>query len=212
MSGKSFLAEHFPSTLVLNTDGNSAMGTAPSIQIRNTRKANGELDQSCITQLDQIILALGTEANTYETVTIDVIDDVCGLIEQAICLKGGVDSLADFGYGKGYAMFNAVLQGLVMDLKALPINVIYISRENDFTDDNNTTTQVPSLKKKYYNVVNGNCDLVIHTQHIGRNYLRSVTDIRKKYYASEIDDPKILPILKAIPGALAPEKNTKVGK
>lgn len=212
MSGKSFLAEHFPNTLVLNTDGNSAMGTAPSIQIRNTRKADGSLDQSCIKQLDDIILALGTEANTYETVTLDVIDDVCGLIEQAICLKAGVEALADIGYGKGYAMFNSALQGLVMDLKALPINVVYISRENDITDDNNVTVKVPSLKTKYYNVVNGNCDLVVHTQHIGKNYLRNVTEVRRQYHASEVDDPKILNILKAIPGALTPEQTTKAGK
>lgn len=213
MSGKSYLAEHFPNVLVLNTDGNSAMGTRPSIQLRNVRNPDGSLKSSVIDQLKEVILELGTTQNTYETVTLDVIDDVCQLIEQAICLKAGVESLADMGYGRGYALFNTVLQSLVMDLKALPINVVYISRENDFTDDDGNTKTVPSLKTKYYNVVNGNCDLVIHTQHVGKNYLRNVTEIRRRYKASEINDSKILSILKAIPNALAPEvQTTKVGK
>lgn len=213
MSGKSYLAEHFPNTLVLNTDGNSAMGTRPSIQLRNVRNPDGSLKTSIIDQLREVVLELGTTSNTFETVTIDVIDDVCEMIKQAICIKAGVESLADFGYGKGYDLFNTILQSLVMDLKSLPINVVYISREGDFTDDAGNTSKVPSLKTKYYNMVNGNCDLVVHTQHVGKNYLRNVTEIRRAYKASEVDDPKILSILKAIPGALAPEaKTTKVGK
>ena len=51
MSGKSYFASHFPNPLVLNTDGNSEQGTAPSIQIRNIRDEQGNLKQSCIKQL-----------------------------------------------------------------------------------------------------------------------------------------------------------------
>ena len=55
MSGKSYFASYFPNPLVLNTDGNSEQGQAPSIQIRNIRDANGKLQQSAIKQLDDII-------------------------------------------------------------------------------------------------------------------------------------------------------------
>lgn len=41
MSGKSYLAEHFPNPLFLNTDRNSEMSVAPAIQIRNFRKPDG---------------------------------------------------------------------------------------------------------------------------------------------------------------------------
>lgn len=210
MSGKSYLAEHFPNVLVLNTDGNSAMGTRPSIQLKNVRNSDGSLKVSVIDQLREVLLELGTTQNTYQTVTLDVIDDVCEMIKQAICIKGGKETLTDFGFGKGWDMFYSILTGLVMDLKALPINVIYISRENTKTDDAGNTTEVPSLKTKFYNIVNGNCDLVIRTRHVGKSYLRNVTEIRRRYKASEVDDPKILEILKVIPNALAPE--TKVGK
>lgn len=209
MAGKSYLAERFPNPLFLNTDGNSKQNPAPSIQLLNKRKRDGSADKTVIEQLDEIMLALQTEPNSYETIVIDVIDDVALLIEQAVCLEADVKALADIPYGKGYATFNAIFQGLVMELKMLPVNVIYISRIEEHTEDDGTTKEVPSLKTKYYNVVNGNCDLVIHVQKIGSKHFRSVTDKRKEYYEKSIDDPKILQILKAITGALTKEK---VGK
>ena len=45
MSGKSYFSSYFPNPLVLNTDGNSEQGQAPSIQIRNIRDKNGKLNQ-----------------------------------------------------------------------------------------------------------------------------------------------------------------------
>ena len=58
MSGKSYFTSFFPHPLVLNTDGNSEQGTAPSIQIRNVRDERGNLKSSCIRQLDEIVTAL----------------------------------------------------------------------------------------------------------------------------------------------------------
>jgi len=200
MSGKSYLAERFPSPLFLNTDGNSLAQSAPAIQIRNVKNANGRgLKQSVIDQLDEIIRALQNENHSYKTVVVDVIDDVCVMLEQAICTGEGVQTLADIGYGKGFSMFNTVLQELVMDLKALPLNVVYISRA--VTEGEGIQAhEVPSLRTKYYNIVNGNADLVIHTQRIGKRYIRKVTDRRKEYIREQINDPKILRILDNIPG------------
>lgn len=208
MSGKSYLAERFPNPLFINTDGNSLANPAPSIQLRNVKDENGNLKQSVLEDLDEIMFELQTQNKNkqfgYETIVLDVIDDICQLIEQAICTEAGVKSLSDIGYGKGYATFNTVLQDLVMNLKSLPLNIVYISRVNYETKDGvDTAKEVPSLKTKYYNVVNGNCDLVIHTQKVGTNYIRTIKDKRKKYYEDKINDPKILRILKAIPGAIS---------
>lgn len=198
MSGKSYFASFFPHPLVLNTDGNSEQGTAPSIQIRNIRDEDGTLKQSAIEQLDDVITAL-SQKNTFQTLIVDVIDDICVMIEQAICIDQGVQALADIPYGKGYAMFNTVLQQFVMDLKALPMSIIYISRENMVGgEDGGTPEPVPSLKTKYYNIVNGNCDLVIHTQKFGKDtYTRTVTDRRTKYEAKNINDPRVKQLLES---------------
>lgn len=202
MSGKSYFTSFFPHPLVLNTDGNSEQGTAPSIQIRNTRDERGALKSNCIQQLDEIVTALQQPNCTFQTVIVDVIDDICVMIEQAICLKHNVQSLDQIGYGRGYAAFNAVLQQFVMDLKALDQDVIYISRELALVDEKTgATSKVPSLKNKYYNIVNGNCDLVIHTEKFGKNvYRRSVTDYRQVYKAEDIKKERVRKLLNSVEG------------
>ncbi|MBD5431666.1 MAG: AAA family ATPase [Lactobacillus sp.] len=220
MSGKSYFASFFPNALVLNTDGNSEQGSAPSIQIRNVRDANGHLKQSAIKQLDDIITALQVENpkrpadQQFKTVVIDVIDDICVMIEQAICLDAGVQALSDIPYGKGYAMFNTALQQFVMDLKALPLNVIYISRELSITDENTgITTYEPSLKTKYYNIVNGNCDVVIRTKKVGdgRNasYFREIKDLRTMYDPANITDKRVKQLLESCSGMFTKEQLEK---
>lgn len=213
MSGKSYLASYFPDSIVFSTDGNEKnSGTRPTIALLNKVNSQGKITESVIDILDKYILALRTEQNTFKTVVIDVIEDVTVLIEQAICMEANVKSLSDIPYGKGFSMFNSMLQELVINLKALPMNVVYISREITKTDSNDNAIPAPALKEKYYNVVNGNCDLVIRTQHLGKNYIQTVTDIRRKYKQSEIDDPQILRILNAIPGALVKDTQTTTNK
>lgn len=221
MTGKSYFSSFFPNPLVLNTDGNSEQGSAPSIQIRNIRDANGKLAQSAIKQLDDIITALQVENpkrpadQQFKTIVIDVIDDICVMLEQAICLDAGVQALSDIPYGKGYAMFNTTLQQFVMDLKALPLNVIYISRELAITDENTgATTYEPSLKAKYYNIVNGNCDVVIRTKKIGdgqnASYFREVKALRTMYDPANITDHRVLQLLESCKGMFRREDLEKM--
>ncbi|MCT6858276.1 MAG: ATP-binding protein [Apilactobacillus sp.] len=215
MSGKSYLAEHFPSPLFLNTDGNALANPFPNIQLRNIKGEDGKLKRSVLTDIDEIMAELQAQNHNsefqYKTIVIDVIDDVCQLIEQAVCESNNVTALADIGYGKGYAIFNTVLNNFVLNLKSLGLNIVYVSRVEYVAENNDQSKikEVPSLKTKYYNLVNGNCDLVIHTQKIGKNYMKTAGDIRKKYYVEDIKDPKIARILKEIPGALFKREATK---
>lgn len=221
MTGKSYFSSFFPNPLILNTDGNSKQGSAPSIQLRNIRNETGGLKQSVIKQLDDIVIALQVENpkrpenQQFKTIVVDVIDDVCIQIEQAICLDAGVQALSDIPYGKGYAMFNTALQQFVMDLKALPLNVIYISRELAITDESTgATTYEPSLKTKYYNIVNGNCDVVIRTKKIGdgqnASYFREVKALRTMYDPANITDHRILQLLESCKGMFRREDLEKM--
>ncbi|MCT3415476.1 ATP-binding protein [Lactobacillus helveticus] len=221
MTGKSYFSSFFPNPLILNTDGNSKQGSAPSIQLRNIRNETGGLKQSVIKQLDDIVIALQVENpkrpenQQFKTIVVDVIDDVCIQIEQAICLDAGVQALSDIPYGKGYAMFNTALQQFVMDLKALPLNVIYISRELAITDESTgATTYEPSLKTKYYNIVNGNCDVVIRTKKIGdgqnASYFREVKALRTMYNPANITDHRILQLLESCTGMFKKEDLEKL--
>lgn len=213
MSGKSYFASFFPNPIVLNTDGNSEQGTAPGFQIRNLRDKNGQPTQLVTKQMDDIILALQNQAqgeDSFKTVVVDVIDDIIVMLEQAICWDNNVKSLGDIPYGKGYALFNTALQQLVMDLKALPMNIIYISREISITDENTgATTYHPSLKTKYFNIVNGNCDVEIRTKKVGdgvnASYFREVKSLRTQYEKKNITDKRILKLLETCNGIFKKE-------
>ena len=56
------------------------------------------------------------------------------------------------------------------------------------------------------NLINGNSDLMIHTEKIGNNYIREVERKRKTYYADQVDDKPILKILTTIMGAIEPPR------
>lgn len=207
MTGKSYLANEFPNPIVLNTDGNAEANTVPSIALVNVKNEDGKIVESVIDQLSDILLALQTQKHSYETVILDVIDDVIELIKFAVCDQFGVKALSEVRWGKGYDYFNQALTELIMDLKALPMNVIYISRlVKELDEKGNVKKEVPSLKDKYVNLINGNSDLMIKTEKIGNNYNREVDRKRKTYYADQVDDKAILKILQTIRGAVEPAR------
>lgn len=215
MSGKSYFASFFPNPLVLNTDGNSEQGQAPAIQIRNIRDERGNLIQNSIEQVVDIITALQNQQNLpedkrFKTIIIDVIDDITVMFEQAICLSHHVNSIGEIPYGGGYGMLQSVFQQFVMDLKALPLDVIFISREVSNVDmKTGEVTYEASLKDKYYNVVNGNCDLVIRTSREGYgqniSYFRDIKAVRTKYSPKDITNKKILKLLSSCQGMFSKE-------
>ena len=213
MSGKSYLAGLFPSPLFLNTDQNAQANKYPFIQLKNEYDTVGKIKVSIIKQLDDIITALTVETHNYQTVIVDVIDDVEVLIAQAICTEAGVTSLSDIPFGKGWSAQKQAIQGFVTRLRTLPLNVIYISREITKTDEKGVETEtVPSLPEKWLNIVNGNCDLVIHTQKYGERYNQKVTEQRKHYLKSKINNKRLLQILTYISYDWAKEPEKEAAK
>lgn len=211
MNGKSYLASEFPNPLFLDTDGNASANPYPSIQLRNVRGKNGKISESVVDQFDQIITELQTTKHGFETVILDVIDDIVVMIEQYICDREDVETIGDIGYGKGYAAFSNIFNALVIELKALPINVIYVSRIAT-REENNVSYEIPSLKEKHVNVVNGNCDYMIQAKKVGKNYLRIVKEKRKNYQRDNIDDERILEILDTLTGAFDRSQRTSKKK
>lgn len=211
MNGKSYLASEFPNPLFLDTDGNASANPYPSIQLRNVRGKNGKISESVVDQFDQIITELQTTKHGFETVVLDVIDDIVVMIEQYICDREGVETIGDIGYGKGYAAFSNIFNALVIELKALPINVIYVSRIAT-REENNVSYEIPSLKEKHVNIVNGNCDYMIQAKKVGKNYLRIVKEKRKNYQRDKIEDERILEILDTLTGAFDRSQRTNKKK
>lgn len=211
MNGKSYLASEFPNPLFLDTDGNASANPYPSIQLRNVRGKDGKISESVVDQFDQIITELQTTKHGFETVVLDVIDDIVVMIEQYICDRKGVETIGDIGYGNGYAAFSNIFNALVIELKSLPINVIYVSRIAT-REENNVSYEIPSLKEKHVNIVNGNCDCMIQAKKVGKNYLRIVKEKRKNYQRDKIDDERILEILDTLTGAFDRSQRTNKKK
>ncbi|NNU89786.1 AAA family ATPase [Anoxybacillus sp. CHMUD] len=210
MHGKSYLASQFPNPVIFNTDGNADQIETPSVNLKNERDPKtGQISFSVIDQLNELIKELETTDHGFETVVIDVIDDVVTLIEQAICEEHGVQYIGDIPYGKGFGIFKSIFTALVVKLKALPMNVIYISRYATVTE-NNIEKPIPSLSVKHLNTVNGNCDMNILCQKIGKNYIRRAVDRRKAYQREWIQDERILAILDTVIGAF--DKPTQTSK
>lgn len=200
MSGKTFFASYFPHSLDINTDGNAKQSRIP-FKTLLTDKNNKPVDD-VISRLDEIIQ--GLPQTTFQTIVIDTIEDVVSAITKQITDEAGEKYITEgkLSYGKGSSMVKKVIEDLVLELKALPVNVIWISREEEKNDiAAGTSEAVPALKPKYYNIIAGNCDLVIHTQKFGKDtYLRSVKDKRAKYKPEGISDPTIKKLLESCDG------------
>lgn len=210
MHGKTYLASQFPNPVIFNTDGNADAIETPSVNLKNERDPKtGQISFSVVDQLNELIKELETTDHGFETIVIDVIDDVVTLIEQAICEENGVQYIGDLPYGKGFGIFKSIFTALVVKLKALPMNVIYISRYSTI-NENGIEKPVPSLSVKHLNTVNGNCDMNILCQKIGKNYIRRAVDRRKAYQREWIQDERILSILDTVIGAF--DKPTQTSK
>src|SRR5690625_60034 len=204
MHGKTYFADQFPNPLNLNTDGNAEMIETPSITIRNERGPIGDITTPASELLIKAITELEAGKHTYETVVIDVIDDVVTLFEQEITESEGVKSVSDIAWGKGHQMLEMMVRVFVMRLKELTMktnmNVLYLSRLNTIVE-NDVERYVPSLKLKWMNIVNGNSDYTILCRKVGKNYIRRAVDKRKNYERDKVDDEVIQNLLDTVSGA-----------
>lgn len=211
MHGKTYFADEFPNPLNLNTDGNAEMIETPSLNIANKRNAKGEIVKSASEYLSEIILELENTNHTFETVVIDVIDDIITMFEQEITEEHGVKSVGDISWGKGHQMLEMMVRVFVMRLKELSmkkqINVLYLSRLT-IVEENDVEQYLPSLKLKWLNIVNGNSDYTILCRKIGKKYIRKVESKRKNYTRDKVEDERIAKLLDTVIGAYEKSKKT----
>lgn len=187
MTGKTYFARQFPNPILLNTDGNAAKVDTPSVDITSFE------------QFINILNEIEEGKHTFETVIIDLVDDIELLMINSICEKFKVDSLADIPYGVGYAKANKLWKDLMMHLSKSKYNIIFISHIIEKLE-NDKTIQVPSLPAKSLNACLGRCDLQIQTLKLGNTYNKVITSKRDTYVPTDIKNPRTLEILKPIIG------------
>lgn len=199
MSGKTYLARSFPNPLIINTDGNALKVDTPSVIIADFK------------EFVQIIKELEEVKHTFETIIIDLVDDVKLMLFKYVCDKYKVDDIGEVAYGKGYRDVNTIWQNLMIKLSQLPFNIIFISHIVEYVE-NNTTYEKPSLEQKYYNMCMGRCDVNIKCRKVGNNFLQICESKRERYKDTDIKDKKILNILKNITNVIETEGQATLKK
>ena len=197
MSGKTYLARQFPNPVILNTDGNGKKVTTPSVEITD------------FVTFVKVLNEIEEGKHGFETIIIDLVDDVKVMLQNYVCEKYGVDDEGEVPYGKGYRDVKNTWQKLMVRLNQLPYNVIFISHIAE-KSENNQSVEIPSLDQKFYNMCMGRSDMSIKCRKVGQTYLQMCVDRRDYYTEADVKDKKVLEILKNVKGAftLEPTKTT----
>lgn len=165
--GKSTFVDNVENVLFLNTDGNTDNTTAPVKMIKDEvtkegRRTNRKLAwEAFIETID----ALEKDANEYEAVAIDLVEDLYEHCRINVFDKNGWEHESDGGYGKGWSKVTTDWQNAIKRLKTLGYQVIYISKETaveiTLKGGATRTTFKPNINDKVANFLTGTVDLTM---------------------------------------------------
>lgn len=120
--GKTTFANQFPNTLMLNTDGNIKGVDSPCVAI------GGENPwEDFVATIDEILKG----NHTFETIVIDLCEDIYQYARNYYCKKLKIDHEADLGYGKGYDIIKNAYLIPLRKLCNSKYNVILCSHEKE---------------------------------------------------------------------------------
>lgn len=153
-TGKSVFAGKFPKPFFICTDGNYEwlldFGVDPKAHV----------DISSYAEFEKIVLMSNFAG--YDTIVIDLLEDIYKWNEAEYCKKMKVDHLSDAGgYGKGWEITRGRLWNVMTKLISLPKNILILSHESSYvTKDrlgNETTNYTASnlMSDKFVNQLEG---------------------------------------------------------
>ena len=185
MSGKTFTACKFPNPILINTDGNCKKVTTPSIYLNDkshkTYKEKMEL-------LFGVLKELNETTTTYQTIVIDLIEDIFDICEGYVLEKYKVDNLGKVpGYATGYTERKVNMQNVITALKTLTNKyyVVVITHTVDKVVDDKQVT-MSMLKEDFYILLEGKADAVISCKKLGNTYITKMTKMRNNYKDAEV--------------------------
>lgn len=135
--GKTTFAASFPKALILDLEDGSKHIDIARIGAENL---------STLASVQSALTELVGGNHQFQTVVIDSIESLEGLIFDAVCAEGKVDSIEkyDGGYGKGYSRARELMRDLFTHFKALQakgITVILIAHTQTKTHTDPATNQ-----------------------------------------------------------------------
>ena len=120
--GKSVFALKFPKPYFITTDGNYEWLDEFGAK---------EEDHKQVTSWDDFLKVVkDNKFENYETIVIDLIEDLFKWCENEFCKKNKLEHVGDLGYGKGYRITRDEFFIEMTKLIALDKNVIFLSHES----------------------------------------------------------------------------------
>lgn len=165
--GKSVFIDQIENLLFLNTDGNTENTTSPVIRIRDTSEKSGRMTSTKMAWENflDVISELEKKENTFETVAIDLIEDLYEHCRLYTYKKLGIEHEQDAGFGKGWDMVRTGFLSAIKRLKNLGYRIIYISKEIatevNLKGGGKITTYSPNIPDKVANVLAGTVTLTV---------------------------------------------------
>lgn len=161
-SGKTTFADHFPTPIMLNTDGNINSFTAPMVEIKETfegRQKIGAWDnfKDAIDKLQK-----GSE---FETVVVDLVEDTYEHCRQYCYGKLGIEHESDNSF-KAWDYVRKEFLDTMKRLMTLDYNIVLISHEDASKDitkrsGDKITAIKPNIQDKIALKLAGMVDIVI---------------------------------------------------
>lgn len=183
-SGKTYLADKFPSPLMLNTDGNIKFVTAPYIAIRNEVVCSGRTTNTTLAwqNFKDVISELEKKQNDFKTIIIDLLEDVYEYCRLYMYDQMGITHESDDAF-KAWDKVRTEFLSTIKRVMAMDYeNIILISHE-DMTKDitkrsgDKITAIKPNLPDKVATKIAGMVDIVLRCVVIdGERLLTCKTD------------------------------------
>lgn len=163
-AGKSTLADHFPTPIVLNTDGNVDSYTANVIEVK-AEYSNGLLLRQPWEVFVSTVEELARGGHGYETVVVDLVEDVFEHCRVWSCRQLGIEHESDNNF-KAWDYVSIHFLSAMKKLTTLPVNVVLLShceqREVNRRNGEKFTFVRPLLRDKVANKIAGMVDIVAY--------------------------------------------------
>lgn len=184
--GKTTFANKFPNALMINTDGNIKYVDSPAVDLIGDGKTDPW--ENFVNYVDEFLKG----GHTFETLVIDLIEDVYQYCRAWYCKKLNVEHEGDLGFAKGY---DIVRNGFLYPLRKLAnsdYNIVFISHENATTIKDRvgreTTVFSPNITEKVAKKIAGMVEITSRiTVHSVQNDDGTVTDTRVLNLGSKKD-------------------------
>ena len=167
-TGKSVFALHFPKPFFITTD--------PNYEFLYEFGAKEEDHKQVYSWAEFKQLIKTFDFSPYETIIVDVIEDLYMWAENEYCTKNRIEDLSDVGYGKGYKIVRSDFAVEIFKLIAKNANVILLAHsvesQGKTARGGDFTSYAPSniIPEKLWTMING------RLRYFFRAHLEDVND------------------------------------